>query len=149
VISRLARLRAVHDLGGDVLAQLAAVALLARLDDVRRSRTALLRARHDHLCAELQERLPDWSFAPALGGQTIWVRLPRGDAGAFAQVTIRHGVAVPPGPCFDPSGGHTDHLRVPFLLPEEEISRCVAQLALAWRAYDGSPRPRSLHALVV
>lgn len=149
VISRLARLRAVHDLGGDVLAQLAAVALLARLDDVRRSRTALLRARHDHLCAELRERLPDWSFEPALGGQTIWVRLPRGDAGAFAQVTIRHGVAVPPGPCFDPSGGHTDRLRVPFLLPEEEITRCVTQLALAWRAYDGSPRPSSLHPLVV
>jgi DNA-binding transcriptional MocR family regulator len=149
VISRLARLRAIHDLGGDIVAQLAAAGLLARLDPVRLSRTAVLKARHDHLCAQLRERLPEWSFEPALGGQTLWIRLPRGDAGAFAQVTARHGVAVPPGPAFDPAGGHEACLRLPFLRPETELTEAVTRLAAAWHEYDGTRRPAALHAFVV
>ncbi|YCK40684.1 PLP-dependent aminotransferase family protein [Actinomadura sp. ATCC 39365] len=81
LVSRLSRLRAVHDLGGEVFSQLAAVALLRRLDEVREARVRALRRRHDHLCAELRARLPSWTFEPAQGGQTVWVRLPRGAAG--------------------------------------------------------------------
>ncbi|MFF4191890.1 PLP-dependent aminotransferase family protein [Nonomuraea sp. NPDC001831] len=149
LVSRLARLRAVHDLGGEVFSQLAAVALLRRLDEVRESRVRALRRRHDHLCAELRARLPSWTFEPAQGGQTVWVRLPRGDAGSFAQVALRHGVAVPPGGSFDPLGGHAGHLRLHFLFPEEELSRAVCDLAAAWAAYDGAGKPVSRHALVV
>jgi DNA-binding transcriptional MocR family regulator len=140
--ARLARLRAVHDLGGEVVGQLAAVALLRRLDDIRRRRVRALRARHDHLCAELRTHLPSWSFTPALGGQTIWVRLPRGDADSFAQVALRHGVAVPPGRSFDPQGGLVDHIRLHFLFPEQELSAAVRSLAAAWATYDPThPRP--------
>ncbi|MFI6176923.1 PLP-dependent aminotransferase family protein [Nonomuraea sp. NPDC051191] len=149
LVSRLARLRAVHDLGGEVFSQLAAVALLRRLDEVREARVRALRRRHDHLCAELRARLPSWTFEPARGGQTVWARLPRGDAGSFAQVALRHGVAVPPGGSFDPLGGHADHLRLHFLFPEEELSRAVIDLAAAWAAYDGTGKPVSRHALVV
>lgn len=149
LVSRLSRLRAVHDLGGEVLSQLAAVALLRRLDDVRATRVRALRPRHDHLCAELRTHLPAWTFEPARGGQTLWVRLPRGEADSFAQVALRHGVAVPPGRSFDPLGGHAGHLRLHFLFPEEELSRAVAGLAAAWAAYDGSGRTVSRHALVV
>ncbi|MGV9778635.1 aminotransferase-like domain-containing protein [Streptosporangium sp. NPDC003464] len=149
LISRLARLRAVHDLGGDVLAQLASAWLLSRVDELRRERTALLRRRHDHLRAELAGRLPDWTSGPALGGQTIWVRLPHGDADAFAQVALRHRVAVAPGRSFDPSGGHGDHLRLPFLFSEETLTESVARLAAAWHDYDGGRHPHTLRALVV
>ncbi|MFI6923543.1 PLP-dependent aminotransferase family protein [Nonomuraea spiralis] len=149
LVSRLARLRAVHDLGGEVFSQLAAVALLRRLDEVRDARVRVLRRRHDHLCAELRARLPSWTFEPARGGQTIWVRLPRGDADSFAQVALRHGVAVPPGRSFDPLGGQADRLRLHFLFPEEELSRAVRDLAAAWAAYDGGRKPVSRHALVV
>ncbi|WP_219510834.1 aminotransferase-like domain-containing protein [Nonomuraea ceibae] len=147
--SRLSRLRAVHDLGGEVMGQLAAAALLRRLDGIRRARVAELRARHDHLRAELRALLPSWSFEPAAGGQTIWVRLPRGDADSFAQVALRHGVAVPPGRSFDPLGGHPRHLRLHFLFPEEELSRAVRALAAAWDAYDGTARPAARQPLVV
>ncbi|MFG1944778.1 PLP-dependent aminotransferase family protein [Nonomuraea sp. NPDC048826] len=147
--ARLARLRAVHDLGGEVVSQLAAAALLRRLDEIKDARVRVLRARHDHLCAELRARLPQWSFEPARGGQTIWIRLPRGDADSFAQVALRHGVAVPPGRSFDPLGGLADRLRLHFLFPEAELSQAVLALAAAWRAYDGTERLPSRPTLVV
>ncbi|QFY08128.1 aminotransferase class I/II-fold pyridoxal phosphate-dependent enzyme [Nonomuraea phyllanthi] len=149
LVSRLARLRAVHDLGGEVFSQLAAVALLGRLEEVRAARVRTLRERHDHLCAELREHLPSWSFEPARGGQTIWVRIPRGDADSFAQLALRHGVAVAPGRSFDPLGRHADRMRLHFLFPEEELSRAVNNLAAAWVVYDGAARPPSRHPLVV
>ncbi|MFI7135405.1 PLP-dependent aminotransferase family protein [Nonomuraea sp. NPDC050153] len=149
LVSRLARLRAVHDLGGEVFSQLAAVALLRRLEEVRAARVRTLRRRHDHLCAELRERLPSWEFEPALGGQTIWVRIPRGDVDSFAQVTLRHGVAVPPGRSFDPLGGHPDRMRLHFLFPEDELSRAVNNLAAAWAVFDGTDHPASRHTLIV
>ncbi|MFG1701629.1 PLP-dependent aminotransferase family protein [Nonomuraea sp. M3C6] len=149
LVSRLARLRAVHDLGGEVFSQLAAVALLRRLDEIRKERVRTLRERHDHLCAELRAHLPSWSFEPARGGQTIWVRLPRGDVDSFVQVALRHGVAVPPGRAFDPLGGHGDHMRLHFLFPEDELSRAVNNLAAAWAAYDGAGRTVSRHTLIV
>ncbi|MFI7640233.1 PLP-dependent aminotransferase family protein [Nonomuraea sp. NPDC049400] len=149
LVSRLARLRAVHDLGGEVFSQLAAVALLRRLDEVRAARVRTLRERHDHLCAELRAHLPSWSFESALGGQTIWVRIPRGDVDSFAQLALRHGVAVPPGRSFDPLGGHADRMRLHFLFPEDELSRAVNNLAAAWAFYDGAGRSVSRHPLVV
>lgn len=149
LISRLARLRAVHDLGGEVFSQFASAALLRRLDEVRAARVRTLRARHDHLCAELRARLPSWSFEPALGGQTIWVRVPRGDVDSFSQVALRHGVAVPPGRSFDPLGGHADRMRLHFLFPEEELSRAVNNLAAAWASYNGAGRAVSRHTLIV
>ncbi|MET9340952.1 PLP-dependent aminotransferase family protein [Nonomuraea sp. NPDC003804] len=147
--ARLARLRAIHDLGGDVLSQLAAVAVLRRLDEVRQARVAVLRAQHDHLLGELRAKLPSWEFAPALGGQTIWVRLPRGDADTFAQVALRHGVAIPPGRSFDPAGAHADHMRLHFLFPKEELTAAVDALVKAWDAYDGARHTASRHTLIV
>jgi DNA-binding transcriptional MocR family regulator len=149
LISRLARLRAMHDLGGEILGQLAAAALLRRLEEVRPARVRTLRDSHDHLCAQLRAHLPSWSFEPALGGQTIWVRVPRGDVDSFSQVALRHGVAVPPGRAFDPLGGHADHMRLHFLFPAEEVSGAVRDLAAAWHAYDGVRRPAPRHALIV
>ncbi|GAA3445541.1 PLP-dependent aminotransferase family protein [Planomonospora venezuelensis] len=149
VVSRLARLRAVHDLGGDVLSQFAAARLLARSGELRRERAAVLRRRHDHLLAELARALPSWSVEPALGGQTVWVRLPHGDADAFAQVALRHRVAIPPGRAFDPLGGHGDFVRLPFLFPEEELTDAVNRLAAAWHDYDGSGSARPLPALIL
>ncbi|MGN9839690.1 MocR-like transcription factor YczR [Nonomuraea sp. H19] len=149
LVSRLARLRAVHDLGGEVFSQLAAAALLRRLDEVRRARVRTLRERHDHLCAELRAHLPSWSFEPAHGGQTIWVRLPLAEVDSFTQVALRHGVAVPPGRSFDPLGGHADHVRLHFLFPEEELSRAVNDLAVAWADFDGTGRTASRHTLIV
>ncbi|NYI05309.1 aminotransferase-like domain-containing protein [Allostreptomyces psammosilenae] len=140
VVARLARLRAVRDLGGDVPAQLAAAELLPRLDAVRRRRAVERRARHDRLRAELARHLPEWDVPPVAGGHTLWVRLPQGDGTSFAQAALRHGVAVLPGGGLDASGGSREFLRLHFVLPEEELSEAVRRLAAAWRAYDPSAR---------
>lgn len=144
LVARLARFKAVHDLGSAVLDQLVAVELLADFDAVRADRVTALRQQHDHLCARLREELPEWRFTPAEGGQTLWVRLPDADAASYAQVALRHGVAVLPGASLDPTGGSADRLRVPFTAAPPVISGAVAALAAAWRAFNAESTRRPL-----
>ncbi|OEJ35279.1 PLP-dependent aminotransferase family protein [Streptomyces subrutilus] len=143
LVGRLARLKAVHDLGSDVPAQLAAVRLLEGFDPLLNRRVRELRAGHDRLRAELALRLPSWSCPPAGGGQTLWVRLPYGDGVSFAQVALRHGVAVLPGSTMDPLGGSTRMLRLHFLLPPDVLSEAVRRLAGAWAEYALEPEVRT------
>ncbi|MFE5655959.1 PLP-dependent aminotransferase family protein [Streptomyces sp. NPDC056517] len=140
LIARLARLKALHDLGCDVPSQLVAARLLADFAPVRAARLHTLRAGHTHLRAELARLLPSWSCAPATGGQTLWVRLPHGDGVSFAQVALRHGVAVLPGATTDALGGSVRHLRLHFLLPPEVLTEAVRRLAAAWAEYVPAPR---------
>lgn len=149
VINQLARLKAVHDLGSNFLAQLAAAELVANLETLRRQRVADLRIQHDRLCAELTEHLPEWQFAPAAGGQCLWIRLPYGDAISFAQLALRHDVAVLPGGSLDASGGSKDYLRIPFLGTADILSVAVRNLAAAWREYVPSGDSAALTTLVV
>lgn len=144
LIGRLARLKAVHDLGTAVLDQLAAASLVSIVDEIVTGRSRLLRERHDHLCAALRSRLPDWTFQPADGGQTLWVRLPWGDATSYAQAALRHGVAVLAGASLDPSGNSADHLRLPFVAEPSVITAAVDALAVAWGGFTrstGGPSP--------
>ncbi|WP_328469161.1 PLP-dependent aminotransferase family protein [Actinoplanes sp. NBC_00393] len=139
VIARLARMRTVLDLGGNVPAQLAAADLLPRLAPLMR-RTALeRRARHDHLRSELARHLPSWEAPAVPGGQTLWVRLPHGDGRSFAQQALRHGVAVLPGAGLDPTGAGDGYLRLHFLAEPQELSEAVRRLAAAWREYQARP----------
>ncbi|KUH40676.1 MULTISPECIES: PLP-dependent aminotransferase family protein [Streptomyces] len=161
LIARLARLKAIHDLGSDVPAQRVAAQMLGGFAPIVAARVRALRAGHDHLRAELARLLPSWSCPPAEGGQTLWVRLPHGDGVAFAQVALRHGVAVLPGVTMDALGGSTRRLRLHFLLPPDVLSEAVGRLARAWSEYaphaaaadPPSPRPAALpaalHAIVV
>ncbi|MEV0082382.1 PLP-dependent aminotransferase family protein [Saccharopolyspora sp. NPDC050642] len=148
LITRLARLRAVHDLGGPVLDQWLATALLPRLDEVRERRIAELRARRDRLCAELDANLP-WTFRVPAGGQTLWATLPYGDASAFAQHALRFGVAVLPGQSLDPQRRSDRCLRIPFHYPPDELADAVRRMAEAWRSYDGTAAVAAVNALVV
>jgi DNA-binding transcriptional MocR family regulator len=136
VITRLARLRAVHDLGGDVPAQLAAADLLSRLDEPLERGARQRRAQYEHLRAELSRRLPDWQVPSVPGGQTLWVRLPYGDGTSFAQTALRHGVAVLPGVGLDAEGGSTEYVRLHFLLPPDALSETVHRLTEAWHDYQ-------------
>jgi DNA-binding transcriptional MocR family regulator len=136
IIQRLTRQRMVHDLSGNLPAQLAATYLLPQVDGLCRRRAEELAARHDHLRAELARRLPSWEAPAVTGGQTLWVRLPHGDGTSFAQVAMRERVAVLPGASLDESGGSHDYIRIHFVLPRARLSEAVARLARAWRSYD-------------
>jgi DNA-binding transcriptional MocR family regulator len=150
VIMQLARLKAVHDLGSNILSQVAAAELVANLDTLRAKRIETLRANHARLCAELAGQLPEWEFTPAAGGQCLWVRLPRGDAISFAQLALRHGVALLPGTSLDVSGNGDNFVRIPFLAPPATLADVVRRLATAWRDYvPASPAPGGLTSMVV
>ncbi len=151
LIARLARLKALHDLGSDVPAQLAAARLLDGFGPVLAARTRTVRAGHAHLRAELARLLPSWSSVPATGGQTLWVRLPHGDGVSFAQLALRHGVAVLPGATADALGGSVRHLRLHFLASPEVLTEAVRRLAAAWAEYAPGPEPAraALHAITL
>jgi DNA-binding transcriptional MocR family regulator len=140
VLARIARLKIIADLGGSLLSQLAAVKLLARVDRVKQLRRRQVRERFERLTALLSEHLPEWSWTPPAGGLSLWVKLPMGAAGEFAQVALRHGVSVVPGPLASPDGSFADHLRLPFVLGPEEMEEGVRRLARAWQAYSPTSR---------
>ncbi|TDD29128.1 PLP-dependent aminotransferase family protein [Kribbella turkmenica] len=131
--NRLARIRAVHDLGGNVPAQLAAAHLIAELDDL--DLPTELKSRHDHLQAQLAEHLPSWHVPTVQGGQTLWVRLPEGDGNSFAQTAMRHGIAVLPGSGLDVTGSSESYVRLHFRARPDELTEAVDRLTAAWQAY--------------
>jgi DNA-binding transcriptional MocR family regulator len=140
MLARIARLKIIADLGGSLLSQLAAVKLLARADKVKQIRRRQVRERFERLTGLLSRHLPDWTWVPPSGGLSLWVKLPEGAASEFAQVALRHGVSVVPGPLASPDGGFNDHLRLPYVLGPEQMEEGVRRLARAWEVYAPSPR---------
>lgn len=140
LIDRLARVRALHDLGGTVFSQAAAAIMIDRLAELCRRQAPALQQRHDQLCELLTDRLPDWTFQPVTGGQFLWVQLPYGDGDSFAQHAFRHGVAVLPGRGLDPVGG-VDRLRLHFQLPAPMITQSIDRLGAAWHSYRPPAEP--------
>ncbi|WP_433334059.1 PLP-dependent aminotransferase family protein [Spirillospora sp. CA-294931] len=131
-IERLARHKALADLGSPVLDQALAARLLPRLPEIAAARGATLRQRLAHLTALLNEHLPEWRFQPPSGGSALWIELPDRDAATFAQVALRHGVEVIPGATMDPTGTHDTYLRLPYTFPAPVLTEVVTRLTTAW-----------------
>ena len=98
IVERLARVKSAVDLASPHLTQAIAVRLVEQITEARRLRRLQLKPRRDLLAALLGKHLPSWTFDRPSGGLFLWVRLPRGDAREFAQVALRHGVLILPGP---------------------------------------------------
>jgi len=148
LLSRMTRLKIMADLGGSLVGQLGAVRLLAQADRVRQARRREMRERLDLLTRLLRKHLPSWKWTAPAGGLSLWVELPRGDADAFAQLALRHGVAVVPGTLASPTGGWGDRLRLPFVLDPGPMTEGVERLARAWGAYAPGQRSRAASVLV-
>lgn len=137
LINRLARIRAVHDLGGNVPAQLAAAHLIPQLDDLGLAEQ--LQSRHDHLRALLAQHLPSWHVPDVTGGQCLWVRLPYGDGASFAQATLRHRLAILPGAALDITAQSHAHIRLHFRATPTDLTEAVTRLTTAWATYNPPP----------
>ena len=87
----------------------------------------------------LHEALPDWTWQTPRGGPSLWVRLPRPGANAFAQLATRHGVQVLPESALEARPGADQHLRVVFAREPGHVEAAVARLAEAWAAFRRSP----------
>jgi DNA-binding transcriptional MocR family regulator len=142
ILERITRLKIMADLGGSLIGQLIAVRLLAEAERVKGIRRREMRERLDRLTKLLARHLPEWSWDPPAGGLSLWVRLPRGDANAFAQVALRHGVAVVPGSLASPDGGCADRLRIPYVLEGGPMREGIERLARAWDSYAGTSRKK-------
>jgi DNA-binding transcriptional MocR family regulator len=131
---RFARVKASQDLGSSAVSQVLGVRLLASAGSVRERRLGELRRRYDVLARALRRRLPEWAWEEPAGGLSVWVGLPGVDAGAFAQVALRHGVAVATAGPLSPSDRHPDRLRLSFSAPPAVLREGVERLAVAWWA---------------
>jgi DNA-binding transcriptional MocR family regulator len=140
LIDRLVRLKTVADLGSSVASQVLARLLLEDFARIERLRAEQLGHCLELACALLATRLPAWSVNRPRGGQSLWIRLPQGDAESFAQAALRRRVTVVPGPLLSPDRSFADHIRLQFLQPAEVIEEGIKRLARAWREYGTSYR---------
>ena len=136
IIERLARLKSANDLGSPLLTQAIAVRLLAAIDQIRLLRRHQLKPRRDLMAGLLRESLPDWKFRLPAGGLFLWVKLPGGDSRELAQVALRHGVLILPGPAMSAAEQHAPFIRLPFLAEDEILRDGVGRLSAAWRDYQ-------------
>jgi DNA-binding transcriptional MocR family regulator len=145
---RMLATKTVADLGTPLLSQLLAVRLLEHADEILAERRAELRPRRDQLCALLGEHLPDWEWHRPAGGLSVWAHLPSGNAEEYADVALRHGVAVVPGPSLSVDEGNRRGLRLVFARPEATITEAVQRLATAWGSYAPTSTRTSARLLV-
>src|SRR5262249_11643573 len=145
-----ARLKSANDLGSPLLTQAIAVRLLTAIDQIRVLRRRQLKPRRDLMARLLGESLPDWKFRLPSGGLFLWVKLPSGDSREFAQVALRHGTLVLPGPTMSAGEQHAAFIRLPYLAEEEILRAGVRRLSAAWREYQPASRrdPRPNIAIV-
>ena len=143
IINRLMRHKAVADLGTPLLSQLVAARLLPRAEEVQSERQAMLVARLERISRLIGAALPSWRWHAPEGGLSLWIKLPSGQASAFSQVALRHGVAIVPGTLLSADGSHDDHLRLSFGLDPEVLDIGIDRLACAWQAYIQGAQSRA------
>lgn len=141
MIERLARWKSSLDLASPLLTQAIAVRVVEQIGEARRLRREQLKPRRDLLASLLRKQFPDWKFRAPSGGLFFWVKLSRGDARELAQVALRHGLIVLPGPHMSPVGKHESFLRLPFLADPETLRVGVKRLEAAWKDYQSGGRP--------
>jgi DNA-binding transcriptional MocR family regulator len=147
-IGRLARLKVAADHGPSMPSQLIATAALQRAGAARAARRREVGAALARLEELLATHLPEWRWRRPDGGLSLWPDLAGVDADALAQVALRHGVAIVPGPTCTPDGGMRDRIRLPIVRDPETMELGIERLAAAWRAASQS-RPAAGARLVV
>lgn len=140
LISRLARLKVVADLGTSHFSQILATRLVATADSFAASRRAQLRERLGLFADLIKRELPDWKFTAPQGGPFLWVSIPRAHADAFASLALRHGVQVLSGSKMSPDNAMGNHLRVSYVARPEDLRTAVERLRRAWDAFDSDAR---------
>lgn len=132
---RMLATKTVADLGSPLVSQLIAVKLLDRIDQVQAERRRELTPRRDLVSELLDGLLPDLTYRRPAGGLSIWATIPQGNADELAEVAVRHGVAIVPGPALSVDDGNRRSIRVVFARPEPALEQGLTRLAAAWNSY--------------
>lgn len=146
LIRRLTYYKTAFDLATPVTTQAAACHLIERSQEILAERRLLLKVQQEALSDALSAYLPDWDWAPPVGGLSVWARMPHGSATELAQIALRHGIALVPGPFFDPHAHHDLFFRLPYVLPASAIEHGIARLAKAWSQYVGKSEPSASYS---
>jgi DNA-binding transcriptional MocR family regulator len=147
-VATIAALRPSIDMGTPVLEQFAAARLLAQRDQLLPERRDILKARRALLLSLLRSHLPDWEPGPGVGGLSLWVRLPAPMSTALSAAASRMGLELPAGPRFGVDGTLERFVRVPYALPEDELTAAIELLARAWHSVTGSTAPEPTTVVV-
>lgn len=148
LINELAVERSAVDLGVPVVEQLAATQLLAGAEDYVSVRRSELAERRDALLDALAEHLPAWQTNRPSGGMSLWVTLDAPVSTALAAGAEQHGLRLAAGPRFGLDGTLERYLRIPFVLPPEDLQEAVRRLA-ALRSDITSAAPRNVRSAIV
>jgi DNA-binding transcriptional MocR family regulator len=138
LVTELAGQRIATDLGGSVLDQLLALALLARAAELLPPRLEQMRVQRAALAAALSEHIPQWTWQLPPGGLSLWVDLGEPIASALAERALDYGVRIEGGAYFatDP-GIFEQRLRMPYTTPPDTLREAVHRMAAALA--DGLP----------
>jgi DNA-binding transcriptional MocR family regulator len=132
---RMLATKTVADLGSPLVSQLVAVKLIEQIDSIREERRRELTPRRDLVASMLDTLLPDLTYRRPAGGLSIWASIPQGNADELAEVAVRHGVAIVPGPSLSVDDGNRQSIRVVFARPEPVLEQGLYRLAAAWNSY--------------
>src|SRR5262249_33173123 len=110
------------------ISQLIAARLIPRIEQVKRIRQHELGERCELVTDILRQRAPSWRWQRPTGGLFIWVQLPGIDTRELAQEALRYNMKITPGTNLSVDETHTDWLRLPFLLPPNELRDGVLRL---------------------
>ncbi|MFI1830117.1 PLP-dependent aminotransferase family protein [Streptomyces sp. NPDC020412] len=134
VLERVERARSATDLGTPVVEQLATAVLLDQRQTRRPDALDRLRAQRDALRQAVAAHLPDVDAPEPPGGLTVWAAFPEPVSSRLAALAPDHGVTIAAGPRFGVGGAFERHVRLPYTLPEEQLTRAVRGLARARQA---------------
>ncbi|MBZ9715756.1 PLP-dependent aminotransferase family protein [Deinococcus multiflagellatus] len=132
----LAQAKTLADFGGSLMAQHAALQLLADLPGLRRARREAVTPARDLLAGLLRAELPEWHFEVPRGGQFLWVQLPTPDASRFTHHAAGHGLRLFPGASMGVSPLPDRYLRLPFTLDPARLPEAAARLKAAWVSFQ-------------
>jgi DNA-binding transcriptional MocR family regulator len=135
--------RASMDLGVAVMDQLASAHLLLGDQTPLAERRAELKARESALATALHDRLPDWRFRRPEGGLSLWAALPGHSARPLVDAARHRNLMLAEGPRFGLNGSFERFLRLPYCLPEADLTDVVETLAELWAVLDKAPVRRS------
>ncbi|WJV45488.1 PLP-dependent aminotransferase family protein [Streptomyces flavofungini] len=139
LVTELAGQRVATDMGGSVLDQLLALALLDRPGELLSLRVEQLREQRAALAAALTEHVPQWTWRLPSGGLSLWVDLGAPIASALAERALDHGVRIEGGGCFAPDPGlFEQRLRIPYTTTPDTLREAVQRMARTLA--DGLPR---------